>query len=77
MDKFFGVLFPKELSRAVVPGSWLQEHELGKGLCRWPNSGDVDELSKQQAKPKKGWSVYHCEVYCSSSKFANMFLLWL
>ena len=61
----------------MVPGSWLQEQELGKGLCRWLNSGDVDELRKTQAKSKKVWSLHHCEVYCSSSKFANIFLLWV
>ena len=58
-NKFLGVWF--ENTWAIVPKKWIFQDATGF-KCYWPNSGNVEDLSRSEAIPhRKNWSIWHVE----------------
>ncbi|XP_077973123.1 uncharacterized protein LOC120337622 isoform X2 [Styela clava] len=58
MPHFICVRFQVDGRIVVVHESWL----VGEAHCRWPQSGNIEEMVKSATKPKSEWGVWETDI---------------
>lgn len=58
MPRFICVRFQVDHRIVVIHECWL----VGEGHCRWPQSGNIEELVKMGTKPKSEWGVWEIDI---------------
>ncbi|XP_039261417.1 uncharacterized protein LOC120337624 [Styela clava] len=58
MPRFICARFQVDGRIVVIHECWL----VGEGHCRWPQSGNIEELVKMGQKPKSEWGVWEIDI---------------
>nr|CAB3263269.1 uncharacterized protein LOC108949781 [Phallusia mammillata] len=65
MKNFVCVKFTNGGTSDIVHCGWMVD----TSLCKWPNSGDIQQMARDCVLPEPNWKVYACKILCQSKSY--------